>query len=300
MSEQPPGSDLDGGHEFDLRSIWRRITDRWWLPVAGLVIGAVVGVLVTAGGGQVFAAKALVYVGQPFGPGGGRIHTLGTYTEIISQIASSEAVIEKTAATAGLTPRQLRGRVKIRAITPSGNVADNLSPLVEITVLVPTAAKAKLAAAALADIVIRQSSVFTDRKIALLKGQLEQNDTAIAAARARLQEAIDSRKRVIEDKQLSLADRLLIQANANSAIQFYEARLTNRQADRTTALELLSFATEVERSRLATPATAVRTSAASPRNSGVIGGVIGLLVGVFAAYLADPLLRLRNGSTQAA
>ena len=39
MSETKP-PDPDAEREVDLRSAWTRITARWWLPVAGLVIGA--------------------------------------------------------------------------------------------------------------------------------------------------------------------------------------------------------------------------------------------------------------------
>ena len=37
--------DPDAEREVDLRSAWTRITARWYLPVAGLVIGAILGVL---------------------------------------------------------------------------------------------------------------------------------------------------------------------------------------------------------------------------------------------------------------
>ena len=63
MSETRP-PDPDAEREVDLRSAWARITARWWLPVAGLVVGAVLGVLVSVGGGDVFRATALLYLGS--------------------------------------------------------------------------------------------------------------------------------------------------------------------------------------------------------------------------------------------
>ncbi len=53
MSETKP-PDPDAEREVDLRSAWTRITARWYLPVAGLVIGAILGVLASASGGEVF------------------------------------------------------------------------------------------------------------------------------------------------------------------------------------------------------------------------------------------------------
>jgi hypothetical protein len=300
MSEQRPGPEFDAEREIDLHAIWRRIVHRWWLPAGGLIAGAVLGVLLSAGGGGGFSADALVYVGQTFGPGGGQVHTLETYPEIISQIINSEPVIEKAAAKAGMPPRQLEGNVTSRAINASGRAARNLSPLLEITVVAPTASKAERAAAFLANVVLGQLSSYADRKIILLKEQIAQNDKAIAVAKERLAETLAARRLVLKDKGLSLTDRILIQANANSALQFYEARLTNRLADRTSALSLLSLATEVERSRVVAPAAAVDIPTISRRNPGVIGGLIGLLAGAFAAYLVEPLLRLRKGRAQAA
>ena len=52
--------DPDAEREVDLRSAWTRITARWWLPVAGLVIGAILGVIVSVGGGEVFRATTLL------------------------------------------------------------------------------------------------------------------------------------------------------------------------------------------------------------------------------------------------
>ena len=58
--------DPDAEREVDLRSVWTRIVARWWLPVAGLVIGAILGVLVSVGGGRDLRATTLLYLGQPF------------------------------------------------------------------------------------------------------------------------------------------------------------------------------------------------------------------------------------------
>ena len=62
------GVDPNAEREVDLRSGWARITARWWLPVGGLFLGAILGVLVSIGSGDVFKAEALIYLGQPFTP----------------------------------------------------------------------------------------------------------------------------------------------------------------------------------------------------------------------------------------
>ncbi len=301
MSDRRAEPELDAEREVDLRSLWQRIADRWWLPVGGLVLGGVLGVLVSVGGGSVHEATTLLYVGQPFAPsGGGQIQSLATNPKTVSQIIRSESAIKKAAAAAGLRPGQLRGNVTSQAITSPGSVSRNLSPLIEITVQAPAAAKAERAAASLASSVIAPVSAYVDRKIALLQEQIKTDDEGLEAANSRIQGALAQQKQALDEKQLSLAERILIQSNANSTLQFFEARVTNLRQDRTAAMQLLSLAEEVERSRVVEPPSSVRTTATSRRNAAVIGALIGLLAGALAAYLADPLLRRRGTDTQAA
>lgn len=301
MSGQSAAPDLDAEREVDLRSLWQRIAARWWLPVGGLVVGAVLGILVSVGGGKVYEATTLLFVGQPFAPsGGGQIQSLATNPKTVSQIIRSESVIKRAATASGLRPGQLRGNVTSKAITSPGSTSRNLSPLIEITVQAPSAAKADRAALSLANSVIGQVSVYVDRKIGLLNEQIKTDDEGLETANSRIQGALAQQKQVLEEKSLSLAERILIQANANSTLQFYEARASNLRADRTAAQQLLSLAEEVERSRIVEQPSSVRTTATSRRNAAVIGALLGLLAGALAAYLADPLLRRRAADAPAA
>ena len=55
----------------------------------------------------------------------------------------------------------------------------------------------------------------------------------------------------------------------------------------------MTLATEVEQARIVEPATAVKTTARSGRNSALVGALIGLLLSCAAALLADPFLARR-------
>ncbi len=62
--------DLDAEREVDLAR-WRRAVVRlWWLPVAGVVVGAIFGGLYSLSGGTDYKASALISLGQPVSPGG--------------------------------------------------------------------------------------------------------------------------------------------------------------------------------------------------------------------------------------
>ena len=122
--------DLDAEQEV-LRSVWQRIAHRWWLPVGGLIVGAVVGVLLAIGGGDVFEARTLVYLGRPFTPGGGgQIQSLATNPETVEEVIRSEVALQQAADESGLRVGQLRGNVRSGATAPA---------LVEIIVQAPAA-----------------------------------------------------------------------------------------------------------------------------------------------------------------
>ena len=68
-----------------------------------------------------------------------------------------------------------------------------------------------------------------------------------------------------------------------------EARLGGLETDRFAVRQTLALAKEVEQGKLLTEAAAVPTSAKSRRNSLVVGGLIGLIIGLLAAVLWDPI-----------
>jgi hypothetical protein len=205
--------------------------------------------------------------------------------------------VKQAAATAGLRPGQLRGNIATQAIVSPGQGARTLSPLVEITVKAKQGGKAERAADSLANSVIEAVSPFVDRKIELLNDQIANDDDGLATANDRIQDAL-AQQAAANDPGLSLAERILIQANTNSTLQFYEARQANLRQDKAAAQQLLSLAEQVERSFIVQPAAARRTDATSRRNAAVIGGILGLLAGGLAAYLADPFQRRRNQAVE--
>ena len=295
MSDQRGAiSDLDAEREVDFRALWARLAARWWLLAGGLVVGAVVGLLFSAGGGKTFEAKALLYLGQPFTPvGGGQIQSLATNPRTVSEIVHSEAALKQAAQASGLRIGQLRGHVTTRTVT-APTQAKSTSPLDQIIVDGPTRLKAQKAAGALARVVISQVSGYVDTKITLLDRQVAYDQQSLKNANARILDALHLQQQALKNKSLALADRFLIQANANSSLNFYEARQTNLRNDLTDTQQLLSLAERVERSRIVEPAIAAEVSARSRRASLLVGALIGLLLGGLASYLADPLTARRK------
>jgi len=289
--------DPDAEREIDLRSAWSRLAARWWLPVGGVVIGAILGVLVSVGSAQVYKAEALLYLGQPFTPGGGgQIQSLATNPKTVSETIRSEAALERAARAAGMRPSQLRGNVTTSTITTAGQPR-NLSPLVTIEVHAPTRAKAEKAANALAQSVMEQVSPYVVQKIAQLKTQIEGDESQIEDIAARIANANEQQRLALRDASLSLAEKLLVSTNSNATINNAEQRRGTVLQDLNLAKQLLSLAENVEQSRVVQPALARKASATSRRNAAAVGGLIGLLVGALAAVLADPWLQRRSAAS---
>jgi capsular polysaccharide biosynthesis protein len=292
------GVDLDAEREVDLESAWSRITARWWLPIGGLVLGAILGVLVSVGSGDVYRAEALIYLGQPFtSAGGGQLQNLQTNPRTVSLIVRSEAAITRAARVAGMRPAQLRGNVTSTAVVQPGQVARNFTPLVEIEVRGPTKAKAEKAANSMANTVVTQVVPYVQVKIDQLRTQIANNERQLEDIAARIASANEQMELALRDNSLSLTEKLLVSTNSNATINAAEQRRGSVLTELNVARGLLAQAEHVELSRVVQPAVGVRTSATSRRNAALIGALAGLLLGALAAIVADPWLRRRSGAT---
>ncbi len=290
--------DPEAEREVDLRSGWERITARWWLPVGGLVLGAILGVLVSIGSGDVYKAEALIYLGQPFTPsGGGQIQSLQTNPKTVSEILRSEAATRTAANAADMSPGGLRGNVTSTPVVQAGQVARNFTPLVQIAVRAPTRAKAEAAANSYSHTVVTRVVPYVERKMALLKQQIANDEAQLEDIGARIDSALAQQRAANADPGLSLAEKLLVSTNSNATVNAAESRRGSTVADLTSARQLLSLAENVELPHVVQPGVAVRASATSRRNAGLIGGLAGLLVGAIAALIADPWLRRRSTAT---
>jgi uncharacterized protein involved in exopolysaccharide biosynthesis len=290
--------DLDAEQEVDLRSAWTRISERWWLPLGGLLLGAILGVLVSVGSGDVFKAEALIYLGQPFTPaGGGQLQSLQTNPKTVSEIVRSEAAIRRAANAADLRVGQVRGNVTSIASVQPGQVARNFTPLVQIQFRGPTRAKAEKAANSFANTVITSVVDYPQAKIALLERQIADDEDQLAEIERRIASANRAQRLAFADPGLSLGEQLLVSANSNLTVNAAESRRAAVETSRNNAEQLLSLARQVELSRVVQPAVAVRASATSRRNAAAVGALAGLLLGALAAILADPWLRRRSTAT---
>jgi uncharacterized protein involved in exopolysaccharide biosynthesis len=293
--ERPPELDLDAEREVDLRSAWQRIVTRWWLPVGGLVIGALVGILLAFGGGSVWRAETLVYLGQPFTPaGGGAIpNSIATNPRIVGEVVRSEAALKAASRASGIPVSQLRGNISTAAIVATGQ-ARGTTTLYEIAVQGKAPRKVERAADSLATRVSGTAGDYVEEKVTTLKDQIAADEQELAAIDKRFDIATRNQNEVLQNESLPLTERLLFVTSLNSTLTALEQRRGTLQEDLLTARQLLSLATKVEQSRVVEPAVAAKTTARSARTSAVVGALIGLLLGAVAALAAEPILARRN------
>ena len=295
-----PHLDLDAEREVDLRSAWNRIAARWWLPVAGLVAGAIVGILLSLSGGQVWRAETLVYLGQPFTPaGGGAIpNSIATNPRIVGEVVRSEAALRAASRASGMRVGQLRGSISTQAIVAAGQ-ARGATTLYQIAVQGSAPRKVERAADALAKRVSGVAGDYVDEKITTLQGQIDADQRELDDIDRRFAVSTQEQNRIFNSKTLDDVERLLGVTSLNSTLAALEQRRGTLQEDLLTARQLMSLATKVEQSRIVEPAVAAKTTARSERNSALAGALIGLLVGALAALLAEPFLARRNPSATA-
>ena len=287
---------LDEEQEVDLSSAWQRLKLRWWLPVGGLVVGAVVGIALAVAGGSVWRAQTIVYLGQPFAPlGGGQIQSLATNPRTVGEIIRSEAALKRASEVSGIPVSRLRSAISTKELVAAGQLR-GINPLMEITVKGSGKRKVELAAQALSLRVTQRVSAYVTEKVGQLQRTIDVSEGQLAAVEARIETAQRQQAQLNADPSIPLDQKLLLNLNLNSVITTADARRTALQDDLSEAQQLLNLAENVEKSRIVEPAAASKTTARSSRSSLLVGALIGLIVGAIAALVFDPIAGRRRGT----
>lgn len=257
--------DPEAEQEIDFSRYWRLLAARWWVPIGALVLGAIVGYAVALGGAQHYSASTALYLGQPYTASGNvALQALQTNPSTVGTVAHSLAVDQRVAAVCKAKVGNFRSGISTKPI--SGSLSKNgQNPLVSLTVLSSKKKVAACAANQLSKAVVSRISAYALEKITSFRTQLAQE-----------QRVIKSLSSAVSDPNVSTTDKLLLQVQLNSA-----------ESDLSTTTQLLHQATAVEEPSILTPASAARVTARSRRNSVVVGGLIGLVLGALAALLWD-------------
>jgi hypothetical protein len=277
----PPsrGFDPEAEQEVDFAKYVRLLAVRWWLLAAGLVVGAVIGYLISLGGTQVYSATATVYLGQPYSPTGGTlVQTPQTNPSAVPAVIQSQSVDNAVANRCRAKASEFKNGISTQAIATgsSSKSGGQVNPLVKVSVQAKKGRLAACAANGLADEVVRQLGTYPARKIANLKAHIAFDNEDIKTIQA-----------AIASPSISPTDKLILQTT-----------LRSDQLDKTTNSQLLLLARNVESPKVLARAASHKITARSRRNTVVIAALIGLILGALVALLWDsvvPRVMPRNG-----
>ena len=277
--------DLDAEQDVDLSRHWGAITRHWWLPLGGLAAGIIVGYLISLGGAQVYKAKAVVYLGQPLSQGGVQVQSQATNPSTVKEIVTGESTIQRVARDAGLRPGQLRGHISTQAV--AGNISRlGQNPLVAILVTGHARRPVARAANDLARAVVFSDALssYSKTKIENLQQQVDQEKIALATLNRNLKA---QQSALGNGSNLSTSERLIALGQLNGLQQ----QLLTTTDQLTTNQQQLALAKDVEAPQITTLAAATKTTARSRRNTVLVAGLIGLILGLVAALVYEPAMR---------
>jgi capsular polysaccharide biosynthesis protein len=280
----PPqrGLDPEAEQEVDFARYVRLLGSRWWLLVAGLVLGAVIGYLVSLGGNQVYSATATVYLGQPYTPtASGLVQDPQTNPSSVGQVVNNAATIDAVAKLCNAKPGSFKKGISTQAVASGSSSTKGsgaaVNPLVKVSVQSKKGKVAACAANKLAAAAVAALGTYPVAKIANIRAQIASDDAGIKSINT-----------AIANGSLSDTDKLVLLT-----------QLRGYQTDKTTNSQLLLLATQVESPYVMLHAASNKITARSRRNTVVISALIGLILGALAALLWEPVatrVAPRNGN----
>jgi LPS O-antigen subunit length determinant protein (WzzB/FepE family) len=284
-SDKTPARDVEPEQEMDLGRIWRSVIARWWLLLVGFVVGAIVGLLVSLGGGKEWKATAEIYLGQPLttsgGPGTSAPTSLGLATAYINQLAQ----LKHAAKASGLTVAQLNGALSVKPILGlTGTKIGQPAPLMLLSVTGPKRIGVQLAAEDFAHQVVNQFQPYTTQKIKIIQARLTQESAQIADINRRLKAAENAQAALAS----SAANTALV-ANYAQIIATLSNERFSAQDDIVSAKESIAQALGIESPRIVSHPESASQGGPSRRSGVIIGAIIGLVIGLLVAIFWEPV-----------
>jgi capsular polysaccharide biosynthesis protein len=279
-------TDAGAEREIDLGRLKRSVAERWWIVVAGVVAGVILGALYSLSGGSVWQASVLIAPGQPFSPSGAPVLTYQASPRSINVLVTSESALERAAAAAHVPVGTIRGHVTTESIaTGLGSAASRGANLIRINVQLHKPKHAEDVANALGNIVIADTtSPYVKKSIATYQSKERRYNAQLTS----LTRVIDSYTTALAKEHLAFLPKLIMVNQLDAAIA-RQGALNDKLAATDQQLTLVQ---NIEIAQLIEHASAAKTTARSRRNSILVGALIGLIAGLVAAVVVD--LRARR------
>jgi len=177
----------DDATTIDVGSWFATLLRNWWVILGLVVLGALVGGVVTLAAPKEYSATSSVYIGQTTDANGNPMAGLNSNSKAATQLLASQALLNEAAEKTGMEISASMLRKQTTVVTPSSTVKTSTSVvnIVVITVTDTDKERAAAAANALAEVLVGRISPGVDEKIAVLEQQLATGKKALTASVAR-------------------------------------------------------------------------------------------------------------------
>jgi capsular polysaccharide biosynthesis protein len=272
---------------IDVGSWFKTLAHNWWVILGLVVLGAVVGGVVTMLTPKEYSATSSVYIGQTTDALGQAMAGLNSNPKAATELLASQALLDQAAQATGMKMTSSRLRRETTVETPSQTIKTTVSAvnIVVITVTDTKKVRATAAANALANALVEKLSPSVEAKVTLLEQQLAQGTKAEAAATARSaasQAAIAAIAKgggTAAEKAAAAAPYVAVSQAAASELATWQV------ADQATALRL-EVAKTVEMPQILHVAKVPDSPSGPSRSLNVAAGALaGLVIGVIVAFV---------------
>ncbi len=269
---------------LDVGSWFATLARNWWVILGLTVLGAAVGAVVTYVSADEYTATSAVYIGQTTDANGNPMPGLNSNARAATELLASNTALAEAAELTGMgmTAGYLGEATLVE--TPSGQTSSAAVNIVVMSVTDESGRRAAAAANALADVLVSNISQGVEDKVVVLKRQLADGETALAASVQRSTAA----QKALRDLARESGGR----ADPSAAAPYVavaQAAASEQQAlqaaNQKTELLLLT-ATDVERPRILYKAGVPdEPSGPSLALNAAAGALAGFVVGVLVAFV---------------
>jgi uncharacterized protein involved in exopolysaccharide biosynthesis len=288
----------DESTTIDVGAWLSTLARNWWVILGLVVLGAVVGAVVTLAQPKEYSATSSVYIGQTTDANGNAMAGLNSNAKAAVQLLASQSVLRDAAERIGMgiTPSQLGKQTTVE--TPSSTVKTSTSVVNFIIITVTDTKKVRAAKAAdsLAEVLLERIGDGVAAKLEILERQLADGTKAYDASVVR-SAAAEKALTAIARGSGSAAEKATAAAPWAAVAQ---AAATEQQSlsssNQKTELMLLT-AQQTEQPRILHEA-AIPDSPSGPSMTLNLaaGALAGLVIGIIAAFVRQRLADRRTAA----
>ena len=273
--------ELEGG----VRRFWRSVLVRWWLPLVGLVVGAMIGLLVSLGAGRQWKAQAEVYLGSPF-VNDMAVVSSPTSLGLAATFVDGLSAVRHASEASGIPAARLGGNISAKPVLGLSGSQGQPAPLLRLAVTGSMAGETERAVEDLATLVVSQFQSYPHQKLTIASARLAQLQGQVGDISRRLTQALNAQAVLAR----SAADQQLVAEYAQITSSLTDQR-SEIESDMTSWQTLIARTQGVEAPRIVSPARSATAVRPSRRSDIVRGAILGFLVGLLAASLWEPIAR---------